>query len=705
MPNAPVAFFLIPELAAKLCSYLLAADFLNLMLTSREMNSICRPLFWNTLFLRNDERTKRFTGSQDGIASLSRSIDSVRSLQIRGSFLTYYTVGLVEYLRHSTPSSSGPGQLTRPDWVPCEMIEETKHAPPIPPFTKLRHFRTSMLYGDMLEWEHYSSRSILRAAPLSLQACWIMSLNLNLTNIFLHGVDLEDALVVRCLARTLSRLLHLRSLMVRHVHAGQVTLQVVDALFRSCPQSIVFFQLPQDIGESGKTELAMDQYDKDFNEGPLVLRTEPLANLRYLRLPDNYRGYHADQICPFLEQSPRLETWCIPCIAESADTEAITRTIRTHCKKVKKLYNEMPYANYKSEFAMSVMEAAMEPQQLERLALTGYHDEWPDRMAASIQRHGQVLQQIRLQGCHRLTSSTIHAILTSCWALQHLEVVGGYPSRIAISLKDAGSSMEWVCKDLRHLVIYVDVNFIHTGIEQPPWALLEKLYRHIGSLQQLAFLDLRGAAVIFDTTYVNSAQEVNYPKLTFPGLLSLGDASTGEPGYLSLLKDLKRLKTFQGSVWLDNVRVQEPIGQAEAEWIYENWPSLRLVEFLDFTNHSALKERPYLKWLKERIPRLQFTKMDRGSTESVLVQEMSHRTSHNSTLHVIIPVAVGGALQVSVSVTGNQAGYPAPPSEDDSKNGAVANTPQSADPNRQNPGPPAPGTENGAHGQADAGLV
>ncbi|KAF9148654.1 hypothetical protein BG015_009611 [Linnemannia schmuckeri] len=84
---------------------------------------------------------------------------------------------------------------------------------------------------------------------------------------------------------------------------------------------------------------------------------------------------------------------------------------------------------------------------------------------------------------------------------------------------------------------------------------------------------------------------------------------------------------------------------------------------------------------------------------------MNQRASHNSALHVVIPVAVGGTLQVSVSVTGNQADYHAPTSEDDPKNGAVANTPQSADSNRQNPGPPAPGTGNGAHGQADAGLV
>jgi hypothetical protein len=435
-----------------------------------------------------------------------------------------------------------------------------------------------------------------------------MSLDPNLTTIFLHGVDLNDALVVRCLARTLSRLLHLKSLTLRHTHAAQVTLQVVDAIFRSCPQSIVILKLPQDSSESRRIELMLDQDSKDFDEGPLILRAEPLANLRYLQLPDKYQGYHADQICPFLEQSPRLQTWRVPCIAGTADVKVITKTIRTHCKELKELYNELPYANYKGEFAMSVMEA-MEPQQLERLEFTGYHDEWPNRMTASIQRHGQVLQQIQLRGCHRLTSFSIHTILTSCRGLQHLDVFGMNPSRIAISLKDGGSSEEWVCKSLRHLVIHVDVSSTSTGSEQPQWALLERFYRHIGSLQQLTFLDLRGAAVIHDATYNNPAQEVDYAKLTFPGLLSLRDTRTGEPGYLSLLKDLKRLKTFQGSIWLNSVRSQEAIGHVEVEWIYENWPSLRLIEFLDYTSQLGLEERPYLRWLKERIPQLQFSKM------------------------------------------------------------------------------------------------
>ncbi|KAF9544524.1 hypothetical protein EC957_011920 [Mortierella hygrophila] len=443
------------------------------MPTSKERNSICQPLFWNTLFLRDDERTERYTASQEGMASSGRNIDSVRSLQTRGTFLTYYTVGLVRYLRNTAPSGNGSGQFTRPNWVPCETIEGTELAAPLPPFTNLRHFRASM------------------------------------------------------------RLM--------------------------------------DVSESGEVEMAMDQDAKNFDDGSLVLSTEPLTNLRYQRLPDNYRRYHADQFCPFLEQSPRLESWYVPCITESADIEAITRTIRAHCKEIKELYNGMPYANYKGELVMSVIEA-MKPQWLERFSFAGYHD------------------------------------------------------------------------DLRHLMIYVHVPSAYSDSDPPQWAMFERLCLHTGSFQQLKFSDLRGATVVVDTTYNNPPQEIDYSKLTFPGLLTLGDTSTREPGYVSLLKDLKQLKTLRGSFSYLNTQ----------------------------TFSYPLLPPPH-------IP---------------LHNKMNLNSIRNS-LHVVIPVAADDA-QISFSEHSEPASGDASTRED-------ANTPQSAEAGGSHPGPP--GSDNGTRAeQANVGL-
>ncbi|KAF9087691.1 hypothetical protein BGX23_007937 [Mortierella sp. AD031] len=615
MPDGFDTFFSIPELAAELCPYLMAADFLNLMLTCRQMSIICRPLFWNTLFVRDDECATRFITSPQGLESFSRNIDSVRSLQTRGIFLNYYTVGLAEYLRiasSNTGPQSGPSTSTRPppNWVPCNAIEESKDAPPLPPFTKLKLLRASMLYGDMEGWEHDDSRAVLRAAPLSFQTFWIMQLNPTLTNVFLHGLDFDHKVVARCMARALAGLKHLKHLVARAAHAQKILLQDVDVIFRSLPQSIVSCRLLMDASDINIWKpgsfLTPNKGDKDMDEGRLVLRTEPLANLRDLQLPDMYRGYQSSQICLFLEHCPQLTTWHVSSIAQKTDATAITRVIQTNCKELKRLYVRMPYSNYKGEFVMSVMEA-MAPHRLEQLTFMGYHDEWPVRMALSIQRHCQVLQEIRLQGCHHLMSSTIQAILTSCLALRRFEVAGSYPTRIAISLEDAAAAKEWVCKDIRHLVIYVQIPSAYTDTQQPQWNFLERLYRHIGSLRELEFLNLRGAAVNVDVSN-GKEEEVSYERLAFPGLLSLGDMSTGEPGYLSLLEGLKRLKTLQGSVGLEHARSQEPIGQAEVEWVHDNWPSLRLAEFLLQSHSSALERYPHLKWLQQKKPDLKFSK-------------------------------------------------------------------------------------------------
>ncbi|KAG0379793.1 hypothetical protein BGX24_011652 [Mortierella sp. AD032] len=466
-----------------------------------------------------------------------------------------------------------------------------------------------MLYGDLLEWEHNESRSILRATPLTLQASWIISLNPNLTNVFLYGADLENDRVVRCLSRAISSLRHLKYLIIRPAHATPIEYEVVDILFRSCPQSIVSLKLLTDTSDRSKDKGPFDLDNSDIDSGPVVLRTEPLANLRYLQLPDKYNGYTAEQVCPFLEHCPQLESWLVPCIAESAEQE-IANVIRTKCTELKHYICEIPYFNFKGAFAMAVMEAT-EKQQMETFVFTSYNDEWPVRMAASIQRHCQVLQRVKLEGCHYLASSTIHTILTSCRELRYLEINGLYPNDIALSLEDAGSAKEWVCTKLRHWEMYVSVPSTSTDSKPLPWDLLEQFYRHLGSLHELEFLSLKGAGY---HSYRSADGEIKegsseYDRLSFPGLFSLGDPATGEPGFLSLFKDLNRLTTFQGSLLWEYVREEESRGQKEMEWLVEHWPLLKSYEIMRYDSRPFIwNDYPYLKWLEEQMPRLVFCK-------------------------------------------------------------------------------------------------
>ncbi|KAK3843768.1 MAG: hypothetical protein J3R72DRAFT_473704 [Linnemannia gamsii] len=597
MPNAAAAFFFIPELTSELCLYLMAHDFLKLMLTSTHMHTACRPLFWNSLYLRERMVSRRLTDvemNKEGLAALGRNIDSVRMLQTSGRLISLHAVGLSKYLdensnndninssdannkddntttTHSLKQQQQQQQhklVRRPEWVPYALAPETENAPALPPFTRLTSFRAST-FDDELHTVTF----------LSLQFSWVMSLNYNLTDVFLDGLDLEDKRVVRCLARAISGLCRLKDLTMRPDRESTAKYEVVNILFRSCPQSLVSFRMSLEIFIDDNDEALVDLDDMDIDAGPVVLRTEPFVNLRCLKLPYNYYGYTAKQICPILEHCPRLESWYLPLISESADEGPIIKVIQANCKELKNLFDGRPNAHRKGAFMMAVMEA-LEEHQLKTVEHLGYLDDWPGQIAALFQRQCQVLQKIKIGDSERMESSTIHFILTSCRELRHLEIYGSNSNKIALSLEDAGSGKEWVCKKLRHLVMYVKVPPTSTESKQLPWDLLEQFYRHLGSLHELEFLDLRGAGYRRFTAKDGQTWEndIEYTELTFPGLFSLGDLTTGEPGFLSLFKDLKRLTTFRGSL-------------SCCQGSYMKW----------------LQKQPYIKWLQKQMPQLKLS--------------------------------------------------------------------------------------------------
>ncbi|KAG0379792.1 hypothetical protein BGX24_011651 [Mortierella sp. AD032] len=639
MPNASAAFFSIPELTSELCLYLMAHDFLKLMLTSRHMHTACQPLFWNILYLREEEVARRFADvekNKEGLAALGRNIDSVRMLQTKGRFISVYTVGLSKYLDensinenyNSSDINNKDGNPTvtlsleqqqqqqqqhklirRPEWVPYALAPEIENAPALPPFTRLTSFRASTVGAYVEYWRCNDNepRSILMATSLSLQFSWVMSLNPNLTDVFLHGLDLGNERVVRCLARTISSLCHLKDLAIRPGNYSYVKYEVIDILFHSCPTSLVSLKMSLDAYNDENDEAPIDLDNKDIDAAPVVFRTEPLVNLRYLQLPNYYNT--AKQICAILEHCPRLESWYLPYIAKSADEVEIIKVIQANCKELKNLFNGIANPDHKGAFVMAVMEV-LEEHHLETVENYGHLSDWPGQMTA-FQRHCQVLQKISMGGCYRMESSTIHVILTSCRELRYLEISGSRSNVIALSLEDAGSVKEWVCKKLRHLQICVRVPPTWTESKQLPWDLLEQFYRHLGSLHELEFLDLRGAGYYPYTAEDGEIKEKDseYDEMTFPGLFSLGDPTTGEPGFLSLFKDMKRLTTLQGSLLWDRARREEPRGQKEMEWVVEHWPLLKMFGVIThFCLPNVQHSYPYVAWLHEQMPQLEFYK-------------------------------------------------------------------------------------------------
>ncbi|KAG0203250.1 hypothetical protein BGX33_009225 [Mortierella sp. NVP41] len=109
--------------------------------------------------------------------------------------------------------------------------------------------------------------------------------------------------------------------------------------------------------------------------------------------------------------------------------------------------------------------------------------------------------------------------------------------------------------------------------EKDQFALLERLYRQIGSLTESRYLDLRARLTNADGTSGSQWYDEN----SLPLILSLGDDEAG-------------------SVYASNCEVKETVGWPETRWMHDHWPNLRVAEF--YLPHKEPAEQ--FKWLQEQ---------------------------------------------------------------------------------------------------------
>ncbi|KAF9905290.1 hypothetical protein EC991_001838 [Linnemannia zychae] len=462
------------------------------------------------------------------------------------------------------------------------------------------------------------------------QACWLISLSTRLTHLCLHGVELENELVVRVLCRTIIQLIHLKYLELSSHHNQEISIQVCRTIFLSCPtslKSLIYSNM--DIGDRPGlpvTELDLLSSQGDgWGQEALVLREEPLAHLKQLVLPGMRLGYRTDAIDWAVGQCPALEAFDVPCFADASVGDIISNILQERCPRLRHLSVRRPYLGYRGGGVMSVMEKIPE-QQLETFYFKGYIDEWPLQLELALSRHTETLREIRFVLCRKMNSSTLKTILTSCKGLVHLEVQGAHLNSIYLSLED-GIESEWVCRNLEHLHIAInmgqdeDSSSSHKALgrsmaptltkENPVvdedelvyWESLETFYRTLGFLTRLSVLNLKLLA--FDSR----DKELDYTCTTIPAFLTLGDRADHRPGFLPLLANLSNLRELRGSVRADTSESMTTMGQKEIEFMVEHWPRLELVEFLptgrENKDFGLMEEEvipPHLAWLKKQRP-------------------------------------------------------------------------------------------------------
>lgn len=128
-------------------------------------------------------------------------------------------------------------------------------------------------------------------------------------------------------------------------------------------------------------------------------------------------------------------------------------------------------------------------------------------------------------------------------------------------------------------------------VETARFARLEKLYRRIGPLVELEYLELE--MMTLDAESRMDMAMMNKRK-SFPAMLTIGDPKAGQPGYLRLMTGLKTLRYLRGSVHADSTESLVTVGLEECVWIYSHWPKVQSIELFK----SQARLRGSFKWLQ-----------------------------------------------------------------------------------------------------------
>ncbi|KAF9901064.1 hypothetical protein EC991_006575 [Linnemannia zychae] len=312
-------------------------------------------------------------------------------------------------------------------------------------------------------------------------------------------------------------------------------------------------------------------------EGPLESRQGPLYSLKRLKLPWNMGGYTPETFLSMLKICPNVEAIDIPLVTGDipGGMGAVAKAFKDLCPCVQELSAERIYFDHHGLGILPLMEE-IEPNTLQRWSMGSYSDSWKTRTLDVIRRHSETLREIRFPSTYSFKSSTIQGILTTCRALEHLDIGGDIASRLKLWLDDIEPDTPWVSTRLRYLKLTVDWNDKQDKPNPPKpkqepsvrmslrlindrmnailasrmrltipseqakpdgseefagimareanerrWTRLERFYKQLGTLTNLEVLDLRGTSGFPEEEPTNQLRP--YTEYTLPRLLSLAN--------------------------------------------------------------------------------------------------------------------------------------------------------------------------------------
>ncbi|KAG0379256.1 hypothetical protein BGX24_001079 [Mortierella sp. AD032] len=467
----------------------------------------------------------------------------------------------------------GVNNLAIPNWLPPMITFQNQDHFPFAPMVSLHRLSCSMKWRDH-ELNQHEHREDFDAEAHSIHVCWMIMFTPSLTHLTLEDLSAPSPLFFRLLIRGLSRLTSLRRLEIISDDLEFSVLSTVRTLFDYLPLSIhslgLVFNIEDDLLDES-LDLHVTATDQDWEEGSLIKRDGPLANLVRLKLPVLSTGYRAVAINCILEQCPNLQTFSIPTLSSQYTGQAVGSTIQEHCPGIRRVLIRDAQL-YQGTCVLDILEAIPYPQLEFLIKDADYIEQQPSRMDVIIQKHIPTWCLVQFAGFCKISGTTIQALLTGCPALEVLDLRSKVPGDAYVMLDDIAVA-DWVCLNLRFLRVAVGLN-IEDQVSEDPEEVQRReghfrdLARQIGNLHRLRVLNL--AAVT-----VNPVGDAILGEFEFSGILTLENAASGRHGHLSFLSELRGLEDVRGNLMRRALDRPRALGRAEVEFIAEHWPKMK----------------------------------------------------------------------------------------------------------------------------------
>ncbi|KAF9135564.1 hypothetical protein BGW39_002312 [Mortierella sp. 14UC] len=570
--------FHIPELVANICSFLHKKDVSPLMRTCRRLYILCSFVFYKDIDMQA-HADKSLSTSFDATRALLRNSVLVRTIKMDRRFSRIYLGGI-----WTRCQETGDPAITFFDWYlvaggdrqdDAYADADTKSTTSFPVMTNLRQLHCIA----SLEQASSASDPIYDADTGISRLYMLIDLNIHLSDLCLHALQITFGPQLYRLARTLSGIKALGSLSL-HIQAyGKHTDKIVPAIFFACPQSV--HTLDMDLSRSSRssgsltmtTMTTTDSGMDEMIEGDLLPRQDPLLNLACWNVKSKV-PYNFDTLQSMLSHCPNVNKLEVPRLINTNDADIVARFIIDSCPRLTALSQQYSFSDV-TGLLMAAISRVLPENTLKSVEFSGLDDP-DDTLLFSLWPHFGSLSSIELLSCVEASSEVLQVLLCHCSALEALVVTSNEDSGPGIHLEDAVAGT-WASNKLTRLQLTV---MIPESGREAKMTLLERFYRQIGALVNLVVLDLRIATD--EDERDEDEGYVTYKEKLFPGLLKLGNATKNgadRGGYLDLLAGLTRLEQLRGSFNVDPRGEGSVMGQEECEWVWEHWPRLQVADF------------------------------------------------------------------------------------------------------------------------------